>query len=60
MKAKMYSFEEFPASELAPEGMGIIKADCSPKFAMPKLHVKYTEKDGIPLHLQIIKIQIPN
>ena len=54
MKAKMYSFEEFPASELAPEGMKIIKADCLPKFAMPKLHVKYAEKDGIPLHLQII------
>ncbi|MDD2979378.1 MAG: alpha/beta hydrolase [Hespellia sp.] len=54
METEMSSFEEFPASELSPEGIKIIKADRSPKFAMPKLHVKYAEKDKMPLHLQII------
>lgn len=54
MKAVMCSYEEFPESKLAPEGMKVMKADRSLRFAMPKLHVKYAEKDGMPLHLQII------
>lgn len=54
MKAVMCSYEEFPGSKLAPEGMKVMKADRSLRFAMPKLHVKYAEKDGMPLHLQII------
>lgn len=54
MKAVMCSYEEFPESKLAPEGMKVIKADRSLRFAIPKLHVKYAEKDGMPLHLQII------
>lgn len=54
MEAKMCSLEEFPASSLAPEGMKVIKADRTLRYAMPKLHVKYAEKDGMPLHLQII------
>lgn len=54
MKAIMCSYDEFPASKLAPEGMKVIKADRSLRFARPKLYVKYAEKDGMPLHLQII------
>lgn len=54
MEAKMCSYEEFPASDLAPEGMKVIKADRTLKFAMPKLHIKYAEKDNMALHLQII------
>lgn len=50
----MYSFDEFPASDLVPEGMKVIKADRTLKYAMPRLHVQYAEKDGMPLHLQII------
>lgn len=54
MEAVTCSYEEFPASELAPAGMKTMKADITPQFAMPKLHVKYAEKDGRPLHLQVI------
>lgn len=54
MEAVICSYEEFPESKLAPEGMKVIKADRSLRFAMPNLHVKYAKKDGIPLHLQII------
>lgn len=54
MEAKMCAFEDFPASGLAPEGMKVIEADRSFRYAMPKLHIKYAEKDGMPLHLQII------
>lgn len=54
VEPEMYAFEEFPACELAPEGMEVMKADRTPQFAMPRLHVKYAEKDGMDLHLQII------
>lgn len=54
MEAKMCSYEDFPASRLAPEGMKVIKADRTLRFAAPKLHVEYARKDGMPLHLQII------
>lgn len=46
--------EEFPASSLAPEGMKVMKADLSLRYSMPKLHVQYAKKDGMPLHLQVI------
>lgn len=54
MDAKMCSYEEFPASEFAPEGMKVIEADRSLVFPMMKLNVKYSEKEGYPLHLQMI------
>ncbi len=54
IEAKMCSYEEFPASELSPEGMKVIKADNSLQFAIPQLNIKYAEKDGMPLHLHII------
>lgn len=54
IEPKMCTYEEFPACELAPEGMKVIKADRTPQFAMPVLNVKYAEKDGMDLHLQII------
>lgn len=54
MEAVMCSYEEFPESKLAPEGMKVIKADRSLQFAISKLHIKYAEKDGRPLHLQIL------
>lgn len=54
METVMCSYEKFPESKLAPEGMKIMKADLTPQFAIPWLNVKYAQKDGMPLHLQII------
>lgn len=54
MKVKKWTFEEFPASTLAPEGMKLIKADRSLRFSKPTLNVKYAEKDDMDLHLEII------
>lgn len=54
MEAKMCSYEDFPASELAPEGMKVMEADRSLELPIVKLNVKYSEKEGYPLHLQMI------
>lgn len=54
MEAKMCSYEEFPVCELAPEGMKTIEADRTLAFPMIQLNVKYSKKEGHPLHLQMI------
>lgn len=54
METVMCSYEKFPESKLAPEGMKTMKADLSPQFAIPMLNVEYAKKDGMSLHLQII------
>lgn len=50
----LQSYDEFPASQLAPEGMETLGINLKQTYPKVKLNVPYTVKDGKELHLQII------
>lgn len=49
------SYADFPASDLAPEGMQTIHVNLQHQYPRVKMNVVYAHKDGINLHLQIIE-----
>lgn len=49
------TYNEFPESTRATEGMRIIPADMSERSCMMHLNVAYAHKSGMPLHLHIIE-----
>lgn len=51
---KQYSFDEFPSSPLAPEGMKTLNEPTSPFYPQVIQNVCYAVKDGQALHLTII------
>ena len=51
---KQYSFDEFPSSPLAPEGMKTLNEPTSPFYPQVIQNVCYAVKDGQTLHLTII------
>ena len=51
---KQYSFEEFPPSPLAPEGMKVLDEPTAPFYPEVIPDVCYAVKDGQPLHLTVI------
>lgn len=48
------SYEDFPASDLNPEGMQTLKLDLANSYPQTILNVVYAHKSGMDLHLQII------
>nr|WP_245328786.1 alpha/beta hydrolase [Lactobacillus colini] len=54
------SYEEFPASQAAPEGMKILNIDLKNVYPKLNLNVPYALKDGKKLHLQIIVPAVNN
>ncbi len=51
---KQYSFDEFPSSPFAPEGMKTLNQPMSPFYPQVIQNVCYAVKDGQALHLTII------
>ena len=45
---------DFPHSTLSAPGMITIEADLTPRYGTALLSVPYVERDGVPLHLQVL------
>lgn len=55
VEPKNLSYEDFPASDLAPEGMHTARADRTPRLCKLWLDVEYARKDGVPLRLSVVR-----
>lgn len=54
VEPQSWSYEAFPESNLTAEGMHIIRANRQQLYGNVDMNIEYAQKDGIPLHVQII------
>ncbi|MCS0599720.1 alpha/beta hydrolase [Streptomyces sp. LP11] len=59
VEPQQVGYDAFPESEAASEGMRVIPADLTPRYARVTTDVRYAQKDGYPLRVHVLHPPVP-